>query len=112
MDMDLKYPSEREIRTMLTLDLQFMSEYSENNHRRMEHIFNNYDNEAEVRRMGEAINNFGEFEALQANFYILCKVLKHLLHKNPERETELRPKFIDMRDKVKLYWDGVGEWRN
>ena len=112
MDMDLKYPSFREVEAMIRTDFELNAEFSKNNYLRMEHVFDNYDNEAEVRRMGEAINEWGGFQALQANFYILCKVLKHLLCENPKpEEIDLRPKLVRIKNNVNEYWDGIGDWK-
>ena len=46
--------------------------------------------------MGEQINERGGFQALQANFYILCRVLKELLHDNP-RHNQLQIDPLEIR---------------
>ena len=110
--MDLTYPSYETVEELIKYDFELSSEYNEVNHLCMLTIFNNYDNKEIVKNMGENINERGGFQALQSNFYILCHALKYLIHDNPEGEPELRPKLINIRDKVQLHWDGVGDWIN
>ena len=114
MDLDLrvKYPSFHEVEKLIEDDFNLSSEHSVYNHKRMEQIFNNYYDRETVKRMGEQINEQGRLQSLQANFYILCQVFKHLLHVNPERDPDLRVKLIMIRDFVKSSWDGVGDWGN
>ena len=109
--MDLTYPTYDKVEQLIESNFCLSSENSEMNYECMKNIFNNYNNKETVKRMGEQINERGGFQALQANFYILWQVLQHLLHDNPEREPELRPFFITIRNNVKLYWDGVGDWK-
>ena len=112
MALDLTYPTYDKVEGLIQSDFYLSSENSEINYESMKNIFNNYDNKETVKIMGEQINERGGFQALQANLHILCRVFKELLHDNPEREPELRPQLIMIRDNVKLYWEGVGDWRN
>ena len=111
MALGLTYPTYDKVEGLIQSDFYLSSENSEINYESMKKIFNNYNNKETVKIMGEQINERGGFQALQANFYILCRVLKELLHDNPEREPELRPQLIIIRDNVNLYWDGVGNWK-
>ena len=111
MALGLKYPSFDKVEELIQDNFCLSSEHSEENYECMKNIFNNYDNKETVKIMGEQINKRGGFQTLQSNFYILCQVLKHLLHENPEREPVLFKKLITLRDNVKLYWDGVGDWK-
>ena len=109
--MDLTYPTYDKVEQLIESNFCLSSENSEINYECMKNIFNNYNNPELVRGMGEQINERGGFQALQSNLYILCAVLRHLLNKNPERDPELANKFITIRENVKLYWDGVGNWK-
>ena len=110
--LKLTYPSydkvEELIRTDLSIDI--WSEHSVCNYICMKEIFNNYNDEGLVKMIGEDINARGGFESLQANFYILCRVLRHLISENPEVDPKVRPRCISIRDNVRAYWDGVGNW--
>ena len=110
MALGLTYPTYDKVEGLIQSSFNLSSENSEINYESMKNIFNNYDNKETVKIMGEQINERGGFQALQANFYILCRVLKELLHDNPEREPELKPQLIMIRDSVTDNWDGVGEW--
>ena len=112
MDLNLKYPSYDKVEELIKHSLYLLGENSEINYECMKNTFYNWDDKETVKEMGEQIDERGGFQALQANFYILCQVFKYLLHENPEREPELRRQFIIIRDKVDLYFDGVGDWRN
>ena len=112
MALGLTYPSYPKVEELIQSDFYLSAENSESNYGCMERIFYNYNNKEIVKRMGERINERGGFQALQSNLHILCRVFKELLHDNPEREPELRPQLIMIRDNVKLYWEGVGDWRN
>ena len=85
MALGLTYPTYDKVEELIQSDFYLSSENSEMNYESMKNIFNNYDNQETVKLMGEQINERGGFQALQANFYILCRVLKELLHDNPER---------------------------
>ena len=110
MALGLTYPSYPKVEELIQSDFYLSAENSESNYGCMERIFYNYYDRETVKLMGEQINERGGFQALQANFYILCRVLKELLHDNPEREPELKPQLIMIRDSVTENWDGVGEW--
>ena len=69
--------------------------------------------------MGEVINKNGGFQTMQANFYTLCKVLREILlnhvedfRESKEFEKQMFEQFRERRDNVKMYWDGVGNWKN
>ena len=84
----LTYPSYDEIEDLISTCFDLNAEHSVENYLCTQEIFTHYDDETIVRTMGEQINERGGFQALQANFYILFKVLKHVLNENPEREPE------------------------
>ena len=111
MALGLTYPTYDKVEGLIQSSFNLSSENSEINYESMKNIFNNYDNKETVKIMGEQINERGGFQALQANFYILCRVLKELLHDNPEREPELRPQLDIIKHSVNFNWCGVGYWR-
>jgi hypothetical protein len=110
MALDLTYPDYDKVEELIQNSFYLLGENSELNYECMKNIFYNWDDKETVKRMGEQIDERGGFQALQANFYILCQVFRYLIHENPEREPELRRQFIIIRDKVDLYFDGVGDW--
>ena len=111
MALDFTYSSYPKVEGLIQSDFYLSAENSESNYGCMERIFYNYNNQEIVKRMGERINERGGFQALQANLYILCRVFSELLHDNPEREPELRPQLIIIKDSVNFNWEGVGDWR-
>ena len=111
MALGLTYPTYDKVEGLIQCDFYLSSENNEISYESMKKIFNNYNNKETVKKMGEQINERGGFQALQANFYILCRVLKELLHDNPEREPELRPQLVIIRHSVNFNWGGVGDWR-
>ena len=110
--MEHKYPSYDEVCKLIEKDMNLWAEYGEYNHECMETIFNNYKTKSVVKEMGEVINKNGGFQTMQSNFYTLCKVLKQILNNQNEYDEQLFKELIEMRDNVKIYWDGVGNWKN
>ena len=117
--MEHKYPSYDEVRKLIEKDMNLWAEYGEYNHECMETIWNNYKNKSVVKEMGEVINKGGGFQAMQSNFYTLCKVLREILlnhvedfRESREFEKQMFEQFRERRDNVKMYWDGVGNWKN
>ena len=114
-----KYPSYDEVCKLIEKDIDLWAEYGEYNHECMETIWNNYQNKSVVKEMGEVINKNGGFQTMESNFYTLCKVLREILlnhvedfRESREFEKQMFEQFRERRDNVKMYWDGVGNWKN
>ncbi len=102
------FPSYEVVENLLKSDMSLWSEYGELNHHHVEIIYNNIDDIEKVNKAAKAIARRGGFVALQANFYSILNILKHLV----KDQQELQDIWYYVRDKLYEGFDGVAGWKN
>ena len=105
---DFKYPSYEYVSNeLMKFDITIGAEYNEYNHEYLQIIWENIDDETIIKICGENIQEQGDFQVLQQNYYAFLHVMRLAVRDNRDK---YRESFIDIKDTISRSWDGIGAW--
>ncbi len=105
---DHPFPLYEVVENLIKKRISSWSEYGELNHHHVSIIYNNIDDFKKVNKAAKAIARRGGLSALQASFYSILEILKHLVKKREDLEDI----WYYVKDKLYRGFDGVAGWRN
>ena len=95
--------------------LMWNAELGEINHAHLQRIFDSRMDPTVVKEVGEAINERGGFQAMQANFYIYCHLIGERLKDHVKYLGVpcdiFYDTFHDHAKEIEFLWHEIGEWR-
>ena len=93
------------------LTLMWNAELGANTHAHLQRIFDSRMDPTVVKLAGEAINERGGMQAMQANFYIYCHLIGERLKNMGVTSDQWADIYGEHAKKVEFLWHEIGEWR-